>query len=165
MREQLRSRSSARNACTRLPILQLVLSPLGFAFAGAAVGELRLEIAEPPDDRAMVATASYSTNPESGHRPNKSPRKNPANVNNSLERSSHRWDKKGALSSSCRGSPAIGRKVSRTGRPMSEPARLLPRATPESDAIDHLWRHVRREAPADRATESIDRSALKGRAR
>jgi hypothetical protein len=42
---------------------------------------------------------------------------------------------------------------------------LLPRATPELDAIDHLWKEGKQEAPADRLTESIDRSALKGRAR
>jgi transposase len=38
--------------------------------------------------------------------------------------------------------------------------RLLPRATPELNAMDHLWRHVKREALGDRPTESIDRSAL-----
>ena len=48
---------------------------------------------------------------------------------------------------------------------MSEPARLLPRATPELDAIDHLWKEGKREALGDRLTESIDRSALKGRVR
>jgi DDE superfamily endonuclease len=37
--------------------------------------------------------------------------------------------------------------------------RLLPRATPELNAMDHLWRHVKRDALGDRPTESIDRSA------
>lgn len=38
--------------------------------------------------------------------------------------------------------------------------RLLPRATPELNAMDHLWRHVKGRALANRRTESIDRSAL-----
>src|SRR5262245_7531130 len=37
--------------------------------------------------------------------------------------------------------------------------RLLPRATPELNAMDTLWKHVKRGALADRPTESIDRSA------
>jgi hypothetical protein len=39
-------------------------------------------------------------------------------------------------------------------------ARLLPKATPELNAMDHLWRHTKREALGDRATVSIDGSAL-----
>jgi hypothetical protein len=38
--------------------------------------------------------------------------------------------------------------------------RLLPRATPELNAMDHLWRHAKRETLGDRATRSIDTSAL-----
>jgi transposase len=38
--------------------------------------------------------------------------------------------------------------------------RLLPRATPELNAMDHLWRHTKREALGDRETETVDRSAL-----
>ena len=38
--------------------------------------------------------------------------------------------------------------------------RLLPRATSELNAMDHLWRHTKREALGDRATQSIDASAL-----
>jgi hypothetical protein len=38
--------------------------------------------------------------------------------------------------------------------------RLLPKATPELNARDHLWRHTRREALGDRETVSIDGSAL-----
>jgi hypothetical protein len=30
--------------------------------------------------------------------------------------------------------------------------RLLPRATPELNAMDHLWRHTKREALGDRET-------------
>jgi hypothetical protein len=37
--------------------------------------------------------------------------------------------------------------------------RLLPRATPELNAMDHLWRHVKREVLADRPTESVEQSA------
>jgi len=38
--------------------------------------------------------------------------------------------------------------------------RLLPKATPELNAMDHLWRHTKREALGDRPTETIDGSAL-----
>jgi DDE superfamily endonuclease len=37
--------------------------------------------------------------------------------------------------------------------------RLLPRATPELNAMDHLWRHTKREAVGDRPTVSIEESA------
>jgi hypothetical protein len=38
--------------------------------------------------------------------------------------------------------------------------RLLPKATPELNAMDHLGRHTQREALGDRATVTIERSAL-----
>ena len=38
--------------------------------------------------------------------------------------------------------------------------RLLPKATPELNAMDHLWRHAKREAVGSRATESVDQSAM-----
>jgi hypothetical protein len=38
--------------------------------------------------------------------------------------------------------------------------RLLPRATPELNAMDHLWRHAKRQAVGDRPTVSIAESAL-----
>jgi transposase len=38
--------------------------------------------------------------------------------------------------------------------------RLLPRATPELNAMDHLWRHTKREAVGNRPTVSIEGSAL-----
>lgn len=38
--------------------------------------------------------------------------------------------------------------------------RLLPRATPELNAMDHLWRHVKGRALANRRTESIEESAM-----
>lgn len=37
--------------------------------------------------------------------------------------------------------------------------RLLPRATPELNAMDCLWRHTKQNALADRATQTIDQSA------
>ena len=37
--------------------------------------------------------------------------------------------------------------------------RLLPRATAELNAMDHLWRHTKREAVGDRPTVSIEQSA------
>ena len=38
--------------------------------------------------------------------------------------------------------------------------RLLPRATPELNAMDHLWRRAKRQAVGSRATQSIEQSAL-----
>jgi transposase len=38
--------------------------------------------------------------------------------------------------------------------------RLLPRATPELNAMDHLWKHTKRDALGSRATQTIERSAL-----
>jgi hypothetical protein len=37
--------------------------------------------------------------------------------------------------------------------------RLLPRATPELNAMDHLWRHTKRDALANQPTLSIEQSA------
>jgi DDE superfamily endonuclease len=37
--------------------------------------------------------------------------------------------------------------------------RLLPKATPELNAMDHLWRHTKREILSDRPPEPIDQSA------
>jgi DDE superfamily endonuclease len=38
--------------------------------------------------------------------------------------------------------------------------RLLPKATPELNAMDHLWRHAKRETIGSRATETIEKSTL-----
>lgn len=38
--------------------------------------------------------------------------------------------------------------------------RLLPKATPELNAMDHLWKHTKREALGDRETETVDHSAM-----
>lgn len=37
--------------------------------------------------------------------------------------------------------------------------RFLPIATPELNAMDHLWRHVKGRGLANQATQSIDASA------
>jgi hypothetical protein len=38
--------------------------------------------------------------------------------------------------------------------------RLLPRATPELNAMDTLWRHTKEQAVGSRATKTVDQSAL-----
>jgi hypothetical protein len=38
--------------------------------------------------------------------------------------------------------------------------RLLPKATPELNAMDHLWKHAKREALGSRATATVETSAL-----
>lgn len=38
--------------------------------------------------------------------------------------------------------------------------RLLPRATPELNAMDHLWRHSKQAALGNRPTQSVDESVL-----
>ena len=38
--------------------------------------------------------------------------------------------------------------------------RSLPQATPELNAMDHLWRHVKRLALADRPIRTIEASVL-----
>jgi transposase len=38
--------------------------------------------------------------------------------------------------------------------------RLRPRATPELNAMDHLWKHAKREAVGSRATVTVEKSAL-----
>jgi transposase len=38
--------------------------------------------------------------------------------------------------------------------------RWLPKATPELNAMDHLWKHTKRETVGSRATRSVEASAL-----
>ena len=45
-------------------------------------------------------------------------------------------------------------------RELAIEVRLLPKATPELNAMDHLWKHTKRETLGDRETETVDRSAL-----
>jgi hypothetical protein len=58
-----------------------------------------------------------------------------------------------------RGSPHTAEESQEVAKELGIQVRLLPRATPELNAMDHLWRHVKGEALADRPTQSIDRSA------
>ena len=48
----------------------------------------------------------------------------------------------------------------RLGEELGIEVRLLPKATPELNAMDHLWRHTKREALGDRETVAIEGSAL-----
>lgn len=59
------------------------------------------------------------------------------------------------------GSPHTAESSVEMAQNLSIETRLLPRATPELNAMDHLWRSVKGRGLANRATESIDRSAGK----
>ncbi len=58
-----------------------------------------------------------------------------------------------------RGSPPTAEDSRELAADLGIQSRLLPRATPELKAMDHLWRHVKRWAWSDRPTQSIDQSA------
>jgi transposase len=58
-----------------------------------------------------------------------------------------------------RGSPHTAEESRELAADLGIQIRLLPRATPELNAMDHLWRHVKRWALSDRPTQSIDQSA------
>jgi len=58
-----------------------------------------------------------------------------------------------------RGSPHTAEDSRELAVDLGIQIRLLPRATPELNAMDHLWRHVKRWALSDRPTQSIDMSA------
>src|SRR5436190_20829397 len=47
---------------------------------------------------------------------------------------------------------------------LSIEVRLLPRATPELNAMDHLWRHAKRETQGNRPPQPIAESAMDARA-
>src|ERR671923_265218 len=54
------------------------------------------------------------------------------------------------------------REGHRSGRPpptLGIELRFLPKATPELNAMDHLWRHVKGRSLADRTTRSVEDSA------
>lgn len=59
-----------------------------------------------------------------------------------------------------RGSPHMAEDSVELAAALNIELRFLPRATPELNAMDHLWRHVKRLALADRPTRSIEDSAL-----
>lgn len=58
-----------------------------------------------------------------------------------------------------RGSPHTAEDSREWAAYLGIEVRLLPRATPELNAMDHLWRHVKGRILADRPTLTIDRSA------
>jgi transposase len=58
-----------------------------------------------------------------------------------------------------RGSPHTAEASLAVAKELNIELRWLPKATPELNAMDHLWRHVKGRALADRATRSIDDSA------
>jgi transposase len=58
-----------------------------------------------------------------------------------------------------RGSPHTAEDSLELAKELGIEIRLLPRATPELNAMDHLWRHVKRWALSDRPTQTIDQSA------
>lgn len=58
-----------------------------------------------------------------------------------------------------RGTPHTAEDSRELAAALGVQVRLLPRATPELNAMDHLWRSVKGRALADRPTRSIDDSA------
>lgn len=58
-----------------------------------------------------------------------------------------------------RGTPHTAEESRELAADLGIEVRLLPRATPELNAMDHLWRHMKRRALANRRTRSIDESA------
>lgn len=59
-----------------------------------------------------------------------------------------------------RGSPHTAESSCEMAADLGIQVRFLPRATPELNAMDQLWRHVKGRALADRPTRSIDESAM-----
>jgi hypothetical protein len=58
-----------------------------------------------------------------------------------------------------RGAPHTAEESLEVAAALHIETRFLPVATPELNAMDHLWRHVKGQGLADRATVSIDTSA------
>lgn len=58
-----------------------------------------------------------------------------------------------------RGSPHPAAASLRQAQALRLEVRFLPRATPELNAMDHLWRHVKGRGLANRVTVSIDQAA------
>jgi DDE superfamily endonuclease len=58
-----------------------------------------------------------------------------------------------------RGAPHTAEESREVAAALHIELRLLPVATPELNAMDHLWRHVKGCGLANRATVSIDTSA------
>ena len=58
-----------------------------------------------------------------------------------------------------RGSPHLAETSRQLAKELHIELRFLPKATPELNAMDHLWRHVKARGLANRPTQSIDASA------
>jgi transposase len=58
-----------------------------------------------------------------------------------------------------RGSPHTAASSRQHAKALGIDVRFLPRATPELNAMDHLWRHVKGRTLANRPTQTIDASA------
>ena len=58
-----------------------------------------------------------------------------------------------------RGTPHTAEESRELAASLDMQVRLLPRATPELNAMDHLWRSVKGRALSNRPTRSIDKSA------
>lgn len=58
-----------------------------------------------------------------------------------------------------RGSPHLAAESLRMARALHIGLRLLPKATPELNAMDHLWRHLKGRGLANQPTRTIDDSA------
>jgi transposase len=58
-----------------------------------------------------------------------------------------------------RGTPHTAEESLGTAADLGIELRFLPRATPELNAMDHLWRFVKGRALADRLTRSVNESA------
>jgi hypothetical protein len=58
-----------------------------------------------------------------------------------------------------RGTPHLTDDTRELAHDLHLELRFLPVATPKLNAMDHLWRHVKGRALADRATKSIEQSA------
>jgi len=59
-----------------------------------------------------------------------------------------------------RGSPHRAEDSLELAAALNLDVRFLPRATPELNAMDHLWRHVKGRSLADRTVRSIETAAL-----
>jgi transposase len=59
-----------------------------------------------------------------------------------------------------RGSPHTAEESVELAKSLNIELRFLPRATPELNAMDHLWKFVKKETLASRSTLSINQSAL-----
>ena len=57
------------------------------------------------------------------------------------------------------GKPHIAFESKRCASELDLRVRYLPKAVPELNAMDQLWRHVKRDVLSDRTTEDIDISA------